>query len=71
MVKISNDSHILVIVLSYDFMGFLCFFCTFAHNVGQSWYVLPETWHTTLFDTYYCVEVVRMENHNHMLEITF
>ena len=40
------------------------------HKVGQNWFVLHETWHTTLFGMYYCVEVVRIENNSHMLNIT-
>ena len=52
------------------FYGFLCFLGTFAHKVAQTSFVLHETWHTTLFGIYYCVEVVRIENHCHMLEIT-
>ena len=31
------------------FYGFLSFFCTFAHKVFQTWCVLHETLHTTLF----------------------
>ena len=49
--------------------GFLNFFCTFVHKVAQTWFVLHETWHTTLVGINYCAEVVRIENHNHMLEI--
>ena len=49
---------------------FLSVFGTFAHTVPQTWIVLHETWHTTLFGIYYCMEVVRIENHSHMLEIT-
>ena len=45
-------------------------FGTFVHNVAQTWYVLHETLHATLFGIYYCVEVVRSENHNYMIEIT-
>ena len=30
---------------------------------------MHETWHTTLFGIYNCVEVVRIENNCHMLEI--
>ena len=41
----------------------------FAHKVAQTWFVLHESWQTTLFSIYYCVEVVRIVNHNHMLEI--
>ena len=52
------------------YYGFLSFLGTFAHNVAQTWFVLHETWQTTLFNVYYCVEVVRIENNNHMLNIT-
>ena len=51
-------------------MIFLSVFGTFAHKVAQTWFVLHETWHTTLFGIYYCVEVVRILNHSHILEIT-
>ena len=57
-------------MLSCDFKGFLSVFLTFAHKVAQTWFVLHETWHTTLFGIYYCVEVVRILNHSHMLDIT-
>ena len=43
---------------------------TFAHKVGQTLFVLLETWHSKLFGIHYCVEVVRIENYSHMLEIT-
>ena len=49
---------------------FLNFFNTFAHKVAQTWFILHETSHTTLFGIYYCVEVIRIENHSRMLEIT-
>ena len=52
------------------YYGFLSFFGTFADKVAQTWYVLHETWHTTLFCIYHYVEVVRIENHTHMLELT-
>ena len=50
--------------------AFLSFFSPFAHKTGQTWFVLHGTWHITLFGIYYCVEVVRIENHSHMQEIT-
>ena len=43
---------------------------SFAHIVSQTWFVLHETWHTTLFGINYGVEVVRIVNHSHMPEIT-
>ena len=57
-------------MLGCDFKGFLSVFGTFAHKVDQTWFVLHETWHTTRFRIYYCVEVVRIENHSLMLENT-
>ena len=45
-------------------------FGPFANKVAQAWFVLYKTWLTTLFGIYYCVEVVRIENHSHMQEIT-
>ena len=57
-------------MLSCDFKGFLSVFGTFAHKVAQTWFVLHETWQTTLFGIYYCVEVVRSLNYSHILEIT-
>ena len=39
-------------------MGFKAFFGTFTYKVAQTWFVLHETWHTTLFRIHYCVEVV-------------
>ena len=50
--------------------GFINFFGTFAHKVAQTWFVLHETWHSTLFGIYYCVEVVKIENNSYILEIT-
>ena len=40
------------------------------HKVAQILFVLHETRHTTLFGTYYCDEVVRIENNSDILEIT-
>ena len=57
-------------MLCCNFVGFLSFFGTFAHKVDQTWFVLHETWPTTLFSIYYSVEVVRIVNHSYMLEIT-
>ena len=53
------------------FYGFLSFFCTFAYKEDQTWFILHETWHTKIFDINYCVEVVGIENHSHMQEITY
>ena len=43
------------------FYGFLSVFGTFSHKVAKTWFVLHETWHTTLFGIYYFVEVVKIE----------
>ena len=43
---------------------------TLVHKVAQTFFVLHETWHTTLFGIYYCVELVRHESYSHMPEIT-
>ena len=65
-----------IIVICYKlcvqlrFQWFLSVFDNFEHKVAQSWFVFHENWHTTLFGTYYCVELVRIENHSHLLEIT-
>ena len=58
-------------MLSCDFKGFWAFFGIFAHEVVQTSFVLDETLHTTLFGIYYCVEVVRIENNSHILEVTY
>ena len=55
-------------MLSCDFMRFKLFW-HFAHKVAQARFVLQETWHTTLFGIYNCVEVVRFVNRSHMLKI--
>ena len=52
------------------FQGFLNIFGTFAHEVAQTLFVLHEILHTTLFGKYFCVEMVRVEKHSHMLKIT-
>ena len=52
-------------------MSLKIFFGIFANKVAQNWFVLQETWHITLFSICDCVEVVKIENHSHMLEITF
>ena len=49
---------------------FLSVFGTYAQKIVLTWFVLHETLHRTLFGIYFCVEVVRILNHNHMLEIT-
>ena len=53
----------------FDAVNFAFLFVNFARKVGQTWFVMHETWHTTLFGIYYCVEMVRIDNNSHMLEI--
>ena len=56
-------------MVDYDFMVLLNSVGSFVHKVAQTWCVLHETWHATLFGKYYCVEVVRINNHSYMVEI--
>ena len=70
VVRIENQSHMLEITCQVPILRIFKRFCHFCAKVAQTWFVLRETWHTTLFGIYYCVEVVRIENHSHMLEIT-
>ena len=56
MVRIQNNSHLLEITCYVAILWVFKFFGTFAHKVVQTWFVLDETWHTTLFGIYYCVE---------------
>ena len=53
------------------FYGFLIYFGTFAHKVAQTWFIMHETWHKTLFCIHYCVEVVGIVNLSHILNITW
>ena len=57
-------------MLSCDFKSVFNVFGTFAHKVAKTWFDLHESWRTTLHGTYYCVEVLRIENYCDMLEIT-
>ena len=57
-------------MLSCDFKGFLAFLAFLHIKVAQTRFVSHETWHTTLFGIYFCVEVVRVVTHSHILEIT-
>ena len=41
------------------------------HKVVQTLFISHETNRTTLFGINYCVDMVRMENNGHMLEITY
>ena len=62
MVRIQNNSHLLEITCYVVFLWVFKFFGTFAHKVVQTWFVLHQTWHTTLFGIYYCVDLVRIQN---------
>ena len=70
MVRIENNSHMLEITCNDAFLRFLSAFGTFSHKLVQTWFVWPETWHTTLFGIYYCVEIIRIQNNSHIFEIT-
>ena len=71
MVRIANHSRMLEITCYVELLRvFMSFFPLLGIKYAQTWFVLHETWHTTLLRIYYCVEVVRIENHYHMLEIT-
>ena len=70
MVIIEKNSLMLKLRTKLGFLGFFSVFGTFSLKVLQTWYVWHETWHTTLFGIYYCVEMVRVEKNTHMLEIT-
>ena len=70
MVRIESPRHMIEITCKVVILWVLSFFGTFTHKVAQTWFVLDESLHTKLFGIYYCVEVVRIENHRHMLEIT-
>ena len=61
----------LILRVKLRFSRFLCFFGTFAHKAVQTWFNLHETWQTTQFGIYYFVEVVKIENHTPMLELTY
>ena len=52
------------------FLDFSSVLFHFSHKLVQTCFALHGTWHTTLFDLYYCVEIVRIENNSHMLELT-
>ena len=70
VVRIENNSHIAKITYLVTIYEFLSFFGTFTHKAAQTLFILHETWHTTLISIYYFVEVVRIENHSHIQEIT-
>ena len=58
------------------FYGFSMIFGTFSHELVQTWFVCTKLGaqyylkYIILFDIYYCVEMVIIENNSHMLEIT-
>ena len=70
VVRVENHTHMLEITYQVAILWVLSSFGTFAPKVAETLFVLHETRHTILFGIYYCVEVFRIENHSHMLEIT-
>ena len=70
MVRILNHSHILEYTYLFSILRVFSFFGNFVLKVAHCWFNLHETWHTTLFVIYYYVEVVRIEIHSHILELT-
>ena len=54
--RFENHTHILETRVKLQFYAFLSFCGTFAPKITQTWCVLHENWHTTLFGIYYCVE---------------
>ena len=70
MVRLENYSHILEIFAKLSFYVVLSVFGTLSYKVVQTWFVWHETWHTTLYSLYYCVEMVGLKNISVMLEIT-
>ena len=57
-------------MLSCNLKRFLSVSNSFNHKVVQIWFVLHETWYITQVGIYYCIEMVRIENNSHMIEIT-
>ena len=51
-------------------LGFLKFLGTYVHKEAQTRFVLHETWHKTLLGIDYCVQVVKIIIHTHILVIT-
>ena len=47
-------------MLSCDFNDFFSFNGIIAHKVAKTWFVLHETWNTTLFGIRYCVEEIKI-----------
>ena len=57
------------VVETYFLRFFLSVLGNFSHKVVRTWIVFHERWHTTLFDIYYWVEIVRIKKNSHILEI--
>ena len=70
MVRNEKNSMMIEITYRVAILWILSFLGTIVHKVPKTWIVLHETRHTTPFGIYYCVEVVWIENHSHMLKIT-
>ena len=56
-------------MLCGNLKGFLSVSDSFKHKVVQIWFVLHETLYITQVGIYYCVEMVRIDNNSHMIEI--
>ena len=70
MVIIENNSPMIEITCFVAILWVLSFIGTFAHKVAQTLLFLHDTWHTKIFGLNYFVEVVRIVNHSHILNIT-
>ena len=57
-------------MLSGNLKGFLSVSDCFKHKIVQIWFVLHETWCITQFGIYYCIEMARIKNNIHIIEIT-
>ena len=72
MVRIEHNSDVLGNAFKVAFWRFLMFFCcTCSFKAVETLFVWHETWPTTVFATYYFVEMHKIENNGHMLDITF
>ena len=60
VVRIEKYSHMLNTTCYVAILWVLMFFWIFVHKVGQNWLVLLETWYTSIFGKYYCVDVVKI-----------
>ena len=65
MVRIEKYCNMLDITCKGVFLRFFKLF-TYSHKVVPTWFILNETWNTTLFSIHYCVEMVRIENNSHI-----